>query len=56
MKTIYVTRRQPALTPTQRIEFLRGIGWTENMPAVQKAALEQEWTDEKIRMASELGF
>lgn len=50
------TPQGTSVSPQEREEFLRQHGWDEQLPAGQREAIENRWSDTDIAMARQLGF
>ncbi|WP_446222683.1 hypothetical protein ACTWPB_23320 [Nocardia sp. IBHARD005] len=46
----------PPMTQSRRIAFWRTRGWTPDLPADQRLAIEQQWQDPMIEEAELHGF
>ena len=44
------------VTAEERMEFLKQRGWRETMSQEDKARLEEQWDDDDIELATNLGF
>ncbi|NNH75529.1 hypothetical protein HLB23_37740 [Nocardia uniformis] len=44
------------LSDAHRESFWRRVGWTPNLPAREREAIEQRWDDETIDLAETFGW
>lgn len=51
-----MTTPDMTVSPEERTLFLKRQGWTEQLPLVEREAIESDWDDARIRMAIDLNL